>query len=928
MSSFKVQCPSCEAQVLIKNPNLVGSKVECPKCKYRFKVEAPADEPTKDAGKADKADKPDKKEKAAKEKKPKTAKGNNKKLIGIGLAVGAVALLGVGGYVMFGTDDKPKGTTAVTPPSQPRPAPQPDGSNPNPEEVKKEDEEPSKKPKEKAPPVLAAPRSDKESTNLLPTKSVAVYRFDMGRLRATPAGGMLLDPATADMVKSSLGLELGDIEHYYHCSVGDKERSAVGLIRLRLPADEKKLAAGIAGAGTGKVVGGKTLMPVKNNPLLSAAGNALAARTLFADVYTTPPAPPAKPAAFGVCVYDTQHVLVGEFAAIESHLAALRNGYPEFQTEVNKEAPPPEPEKKDGMPDTPMPKATPPAVASSAKAFTTNPRYLSLDPKLRLVLLTMLEDRTGEPPFVLAERFDEAQYPRKGVKKEYAPIAAAVDPVLTRTEHVGMNLVAFTPQQLVANVRFFTKSASDARLVALEKLTPTFGEGLPLVSLLLQTHVEFRNLADPNFVPSGAPGTTPEGGPMGSSSTPMGRPLPGTSGPPSSSSTPGPMGPPLTSGPPGVIGPPPGFGPMSSSTGQMPGPMSPMSPNQPTQGKQAPSFVALRLLDESVLVTVDITWPDEVFYRLLGPRLLGYVNQLKGKAAVYSGTETWHALGRAVKQYGTERKELPPGTVPVSRPNDHDTRLGVAYPPAQRVSFYVELLPALGRGGLRQLIDPSLGWLSNQNAAQAGSWVPELLVSYYPQSAWRATSPLAPDFTFGGTNFVAVAGVGHDAPRYNPKTNAKQAGVTGYDWGSKLADITDGPENTIYLLQTPPGAPRPWAAGGGATVVGLDPTNPMAAFKHTRPDGREGTYAVMADGTVRWLPADIKPEHLLAMATRAGGEKLPNLEEIAPRVLPSGAKAELTATAPSSPMPKSDAPLQVTPPTAPPPTPKVPVGKD
>src|SRR3954452_16154990 len=114
MASFKVPCPSCEARVLIKNPNLVGTKVECPKCKYRFKVEAPADEPAKDAAKPDKKDaKADKKEKGAKEKKPKAGKGNNKKLIGIGLAVAAVALLGVGGYVMFGGDDKPKPSTNV-----------------------------------------------------------------------------------------------------------------------------------------------------------------------------------------------------------------------------------------------------------------------------------------------------------------------------------------------------------------------------------------------------------------------------------------------------------------------------------------------------------------------------------------------------------------------------------------------------------------------------------------------------------------------------------------------------------------------------------------------------------------------------------------------------------------------------------------------
>src|SRR5437764_6841886 len=98
MSSFKVPCPSCEAQVLIKNPNLVGTKVECPKCKYRFKVEAPAGEAPKD----DKAAK-DKDKKAdgdAKAKKP-AGKGN-KKVLGAVLGVLAVGLLAVGGYAMFG----------------------------------------------------------------------------------------------------------------------------------------------------------------------------------------------------------------------------------------------------------------------------------------------------------------------------------------------------------------------------------------------------------------------------------------------------------------------------------------------------------------------------------------------------------------------------------------------------------------------------------------------------------------------------------------------------------------------------------------------------------------------------------------------------------------------------------------------------------
>jgi DNA-directed RNA polymerase subunit M/transcription elongation factor TFIIS len=933
MPSFKVPCPSCEAQVLIKNPDLVGTKVECPKCKYRFKVETPAGEPPKDAAKDDKKDaKKDGKEPKAKgEKKAKAkTKGGNKKAVGIGLAVAAVALLGVGGYMVFGG-----GGDSTKPPGGgggggrvaggTNNTGNPDGGG---EEVKGENDDSKKK--AGPPPEPAAPRSTKEPTNLLPTQAVAVYRFDLGKLRQTPVGGMLFDAATADLVKSSMGFELSDIDQYFHCTVGVKERTPFGLIRLKEPVAEKKLAARVAGAAAPRTVGGKAFIPVAANPLLSAAGSALAGRTLLADVYDVPPpAPKGKAPPLAVCVYDTQTVLVGDAAALEQHVGGFKDGYPEFQTAVQKDDPPPPPAPTPGAGDMPTPMLTPvpappPAPAApSKKAFTSNPTYLSLDPKLRVIVLTMEAEPTGAPMFCLAEQFDNTAYPRAGVKKEYAPIATALDPVLERTEYVGANLTVFNPRQVAATLRFFGKSDSDARIIALEKLTPTLSEALPVLSLLLQTYVEFRNQADPTYVnpndpafqpgiPFGPGGVQPGPGPGPGTTYPM----PGVSPPPGSSRPPRGAGPgPGPGSPlPGPVGPPmgrPGYpsGPGVEGEGIQPG--LPGDPNQPARTNVPASHVTLRLTDNAVTVAVDVTWPEDTYARLLGPRLLGFVNQLKGKAAVYAGTETWHALGRAVKQYVGERKAFPPGTVPVSRQGDYDVRFGVPYPPAQRASFFVELLPALGRGGVRQMIDPALGWTHERNAPFSGSWVPELLVTYYPQTAWRATSPLAPDHTFGGTNFVAVAGVGRNAPRFDLKNpaQAKEAGITGYEWGSKVEDVTDGLENTIYLIQSPPGVSRPWAAGGGATVVGLDPTDPMAAFKHTRPDGQEGTYAVMGDGTVRWLPATIDAKVFLGMATRAGGEKLPNLDEVAPKVLPPGAKlvAEVKADptpAKTEPMPK------------------------
>src|SRR5207249_1932268 len=146
--------------------------------------------------------------------------------------------------------------------------------------------------------------------------------------------------------------------------------------------------------------------------------------------------------------------------------------------------------------------------------------------------------------------------------------------------------------------------------------------------------------------------------------------------------------------------------------------------------------------------------------------------------------------------------------------------------------FFAELLPYLGRPINGTPINTGFAWYYSdprtdpkeaatcRNAEAAGGWVPEFLVPYYPPSSWRATSQLAPEHVFGGTNFVAIAGVGPDAARYNPSNPAHQklVGISGYDWGSKVEEVTDGLANTIFLMQVPPGFSRPWAAGGGATV--------------------------------------------------------------------------------------------------------------
>src|SRR5260221_14572694 len=83
MASFKQQCPSCEAQVPIRDDGLIGRKIDCPKCKYRFTVEAPPEEDDAEAeetpvSKGAKKGKPDAEKTGSKKPGDKKAGGLDK----------------------------------------------------------------------------------------------------------------------------------------------------------------------------------------------------------------------------------------------------------------------------------------------------------------------------------------------------------------------------------------------------------------------------------------------------------------------------------------------------------------------------------------------------------------------------------------------------------------------------------------------------------------------------------------------------------------------------------------------------------------------------------------------------------------------------------------------------------------------------------
>jgi prepilin-type processing-associated H-X9-DG protein len=193
-------------------------------------------------------------------------------------------------------------------------------------------------------------------------------------------------------------------------------------------------------------------------------------------------------------------------------------------------------------------------------------------------------------------------------------------------------------------------------------------------------------------------------------------------------------------------------------------------------------------------------------------------------------------------------------------------------PFARRLSWYVQLLPAMRESELYARFDATKAWDDAANLGPAGTW---LEVLHCTAAVEPKPPPQAPI-----TTYVGIAGVGSRAPlltRQDPK-----AGVFGYETSARLQDITDGASTTMMVIETAKDN-GPWAAGGPATVRGLDPSEPYIG------SGRQfgglhsgGAMTAFADGSVRFISDKISPATFEALATIAGHDAVSDLNEIAP----------------------------------------------
>jgi hypothetical protein len=166
------------------------------------------------------------------------------------------------------------------------------------------------------------------------------------------------------------------------------------------------------------------------------------------------------------------------------------------------------------------------------------------------------------------------------------------------------------------------------------------------------------------------------------------------------------------------------------------------------------------------------------------------------------------------------------------------------------------------------------------------------------------------------THFVGIAGVGLDAAEYdrNDVSTAAKRGILGYDKSATIAELQrgHGTANTILMVQVPHDGltgVSPWIAGGGSTLRGVPETNSIAPFVLTTDKtgkaitykGHNGTYAVMADGSVRFVDAKISDAVFKAMCTVQGAAPAQDIFADAPLVpdptektapMPKAAKAD------------------------------------
>lgn len=188
----------------------------------------------------------------------------------------------------------------------------------------------------------------------------------------------------------------------------------------------------------------------------------------------------------------------------------------------------------------------------------------------------------------------------------------------------------------------------------------------------------------------------------------------------------------------------------------------------------------------------------------------------------------------------------------------------------QGASWMVHLLPYIGHEGLYKQFDFSKPLTDPKNIKLTHTIIPEFLNPADPRQQWSG----GPNTGMGLTHFVGMSGVEDESgiPAARLPRNDPKAGIFGYDGVATPDMITDGQAQTIMMVGSGEIA-APWAVGGGATIRGARPKSfaPHSGFGSAG-GPKPGAFVLFADGSVRFVAADVDEQVFKAMSTTHGKE--------------------------------------------------------
>jgi hypothetical protein len=903
-SSFKQQCPSCEAWVPIRDSSLIGRKIDCPKCRYRFVVEDPG-QPADEAEEAPdpKRKRGQKKEEAAvatveelgAAEKPRGLSTKMMLMIGVGV-VAVVALAGLG-YLLFGGGATPPPRPNVMP--APPVPPRPQAAVPPTPAV--ESESAAAVPARR---LVNLQQVLPQLTNMLPpdTEGLCMVQFqslmasELGRTIFLTRGGFL-----ESALNAKLGMSIGDIDLILHASNFSQDwkycvvHSSKALNRNQLVSALQCKAA----IGKEKILDQEYFV-LEPSGWLRQLGRMTFATMFQMDVSEIPL---RAGGTMAMRIVDDQTVIFGDLKPVQDYLK-VKGRFPMRRQDRPREQPKAAPPAgaPPGVPNRPPAAGGRPATGpqpaapqdregdedkeSAKEAAMAAGMFMTIDPDLKR-MLSRVDKRRPVVSLVVDLRAARDRLPVLSQNTLY------LQTLIQDASFLAASLRLRTGSYLTLAVEYPSEEVTmqrsqDFAWTALPGLTDTLGNEL-------DTRVDLISDEQPPPPPAPRPtlrDNTPPPGPgsPGGGTVPAQYPA-GFAGkiampqaPPRQGIAPGTAQAPSI--PQGGAGAQPGLlsnrsrpGPAMAGSG-LPG----LNRSAAAEGKPPGATVRFQTADRTILqLTIDIR--EAAANRILMNRDVRHtVLQQKGYLDMAGGQPRIHELAQALIAYANAHDgQFPRGTAERSIPG---TRANRPYPPSKRVSWMTELLPYLGpdQGSIYSHIDRQKSWDDAENLALAVTLIPQYLDPSYAPNTWWIRFPGVQQ-SVAATHFVGIAGVGMDAPEYdanNPRV-ARKIGVFGYDRSTKLADIKDGPENTIMVLQVPPTFKRPWMAGGGSTIEGVPEKNCMQPFVCMQHDGKPGTLAIMADGAVRFIRADLPDEVFKAMCTYKGGEFV-NINRDAPLV--------------------------------------------